>query len=268
MTALPDIGLGTWQNTDPEACIEAVRNGLECGYRHVDTAQFYHNEEYVGEGIARASVDRDDIVVATKVHPEAMGLAYDEVIDGAIASLERLGLDYLDILYVHWPVGNYEPPKTLAAFDELVDRGRVQHVGLSNFSIELLDEARSHLDTDLFAHQVEMHPLLHQTDLHADAVAHDHTLVAYSPLARGEVFDVPEIVAIADDHDVSAAQVSLAWLLAKENVCPIPKATSEAHLRDNFGALNLELDAEEIERIDAIDTEKRYVERENAPWRS
>lgn len=266
MDELPAIGLGTWENTDPDVCTESVRTAIEMGYRHIDTAQYYGNEESVGEGIAAADVPREEVVVATKVHAEKFGLAHDEVIEGFEVSLDRLGLEYLDLLYVHWPVGNYDAGETMGAFDELVDRGSIDHVGVSNFSPALLDEARAELDSPLFANQVEMHPLLPQEELHGYARTHDLRLVAYSPLARGNIFDVPEIRDIAEKHGVSPAQVSLAWLLSKENVHVIPKASSEEHLRDNLAARDLELTDDDVAAIDGIDRTERFVEREGAPW--
>ncbi|QIO24833.1 aldo/keto reductase [Haloarcula sp. JP-L23] len=266
MSQLPAIGLGTWQNTDPEVCAESVRTALEIGYRHIDTAQYYGNEEAVGTGIARADVPRDEVFVGSKVHAEKFGLAYDEVIEGLEVTLDRLNLDYLDLLYVHWPVGNYDAAETMSAFDELVERGLIDHVGVCNFSVELLDEAMDNLESPLFAHQAETHPLLQQDELVAHAQDNDYHHIAYSPLARGNVFDIPEIVDIADKHDVSASQVSLAWLLSRENVSVVPKATGEAHIRDNFAAKDLELDAADIERIRNIKRTERYVSRDGAPW--
>ncbi|WP_231187698.1 aldo/keto reductase [Haladaptatus sp. DYF46] len=263
---LPSIGLGTWQNTDRDTCIESVQTALEMGYRHVDTAQYYGNEEAVGEGIASADVPREEVFVGSKVHAEKFGLEHDEVIEGLEVTLDRLGLEYLDLLYVHWPVGNYDAPETMPAFDELVDQGLIEHVGVCNFSVELLEEATDHLESPLFAHQVETHPLLQQDDLIAHAQEQGYNHVAYSPLARGHVFDLPEVVAVADKHGVSPSQVSLAWLLAHDNVSVIPKATSEAHIRDNLGAVDLDLDSEDIERIDNIGRTERYVERDGAPW--
>lgn len=142
------------------------------------------------------------------------------MIHAAHESLERLGVDAIDLLYVHWPADTYDPERTLSAFDELVDDGVVERVGLANCSPELLDKARDALDAPLFAHQVEMHPLLQQEVLHEYAVEHDHHLVAYSPIARGHVFDEPAIQGVAERHGVTEAQVSLAWLASKENVVP------------------------------------------------
>jgi len=269
MTAdsLPPIGLGTWQNTDPEQCAQTVANALEMGYRHVDTARFYDNEEHVGEGIARADVPREEVFLASKVHPEAEGAAYDEIYEGFEKSVSLLGVDALDLLYIHWPVGNYEAEETLAAFDDLVVDGLVRNVGVSNFSTELLDEAIDVLDAPLFAHQVERHPMLQQPDLVAHAQEHDYHLVAYSPLGRGEALSLPAVEAVAEKHGVSPAQACLAWATYPDNVVTIPKSTGDDHLRDNLGAADLELDDEDVERIDAVEKRERFVERDGAPWK-
>ena len=264
--SLPQIGLGTWENTDPETCAESVRTALELGYRHVDTAQYYGNEEAVGEGIAAANVPRDEIFVGSKVHAEKFGLAHDEVIEGLEVTLDRLGLDYLDLLYVHWPVGNYDAAETMPAFDELVDRDLIDHIGVCNFNVDLLEEAMDHLEGSLFAHQAETHPLLAQDELVSHAQDHDYHHVAYSPLARGNVLDVPEINEVADKYDCSAPQISLAWLFGRDNVNAVPKATSEAHLEDNLGGLEIKLDSEDRDLIDSIERTERYVERDGAPW--
>lgn len=266
MSSLPPIGLGTWLNTDSKVCINSVVTALGVGYRHIDTAQYYGNEEAVGKGIIQADVPRDEIVVASKLHPEKSGLGYDEVIQGVKKSIDRLGLDYLDILYVHWPLGNYDAAETMPAFDELRDRDLIKHIGVSNFSVDLIEEARDHLDSPLFAHQAEMHPVFPQDELVAHAQENNYNFVAYSPLARGNVFDIPEIKEIAVERGVSAAQISLAWIRSRDNVAAVPKASSEEHIQDNFGALDLELSPREIDLIDDIDQQERYVEREGAPW--
>lgn len=266
VTTLPPIGIGTWQNEDPAQCARSVRTALELGYRHVDTAEHYGNERAVGDGISTADVARENIFLATKVHPISGGLTYDEVIEETHASMERLGVDYLDLLYVHWPVGEYEADETLSAFDQLVEDGLVRNVGVSNFDVDLLDEARDTLESPLFAHQVEMHPFLHQQELVEHARRNDYTLVAYSPLARGEALTNSTICDIAEQYEVSPAQVCLAWVTSHENVVAIPKATSRAHLEDNLGAGGLELDDEDVARINDIERRTRFVERDGAPW--
>ncbi|USZ69004.1 aldo/keto reductase [Halorussus salilacus] len=261
---IPRLGLGTWQNTDPDECAESVRTALETGYRHIDTAQAYDNEEHVGEGIARSDVDREDVFLATKIW--LSNLSGDDVLSTAEESLDRLGVDYVDLLYVHWPAREYDPEDTLPAFDELRERGLVRNVGVSNFEPEHLDEAREILDSPIVANQVECHPLLPQDELVAYGRDHDVDLVAYSPLARGAVFDVPEIREVAEKHDASPAQVSLAWLFQRDGVAAIPKATGGDHIRDNYGALDVELDDEDVAKIDGIDERNREVDPDFAPW--
>ncbi|WP_114578700.1 aldo/keto reductase [Saliphagus sp. LR7] len=267
MDQIPPIGLGTWEHTDRKDCIESVRLALEMGYQHVDTAQVYGTEEYVREGIREASVDRDEIFLATKVHEDDPGLGYENFYEAARNRLSALGVDYLDLLYIHWPLGSYEAEETLPELDRVIDDGIAKHVGLSNFTPELIQEARETLENPLFAHQLEMHPFLQQDEQLEYAQRHGHSLVAYSPLARGQVFESEVLTDIAAKHGVSAAQVSLAWLLSRENVVVIPKATGSDHLRDNWEAQNLELDDEDIERIGDIDRTERFVNREDAPWR-
>nr|WP_160135132.1 aldo/keto reductase [Halococcus salsus] len=260
---MPTFGLGTWENEDPEACAESVRTALDMGYRHIDTAQAYGNEDSVGDGIEQADLDREEFFLATKVWTE--NLAHDDVIDSTHESLDKLGVDSVDLLYIHWPQNTYEPEETLPAFEELVDEGLIDHIGVSNFEPEHLDEAREILDEPIFANQVEMNPLLPQEELREYCDEHDIELVAYSPLARGKVFDVDEISEVAEKHDASEAQVSLAWLREK-GVTVIPKATSEEHIRDNWESLHLDLDDEDVETIDGIDTVERQVDPDDSPW--
>ncbi|WP_408958275.1 aldo/keto reductase [Natrinema sp. 74] len=260
---MPMLGLGTWQNDDAEQCAESVRTALETGYRHIDTAQAYGNEEAVGEGIAAADVDREDIFLATKLW--ISNLSHDDVLETARASLDRLGVEYLDLLYVHWPSGEYDPEETLSALSELYNEGLIENVGVSNFLPEDLEVAVDVCDAPIFANQVELHPMLPQEEIRETCDTYDIEVVGYSPLARGQVFNQPEIQEIAEKHDVTEAQVSLAW--ARETgVTTIPKATGAEHIRDNWESLTVELDREDINAIDAIDETNREVDPDFAPW--
>ncbi|MFC4551004.1 MULTISPECIES: aldo/keto reductase [Halorussus] len=260
---MPMLGLGTYQNDDYDQCMESVTTALEMGYRHVDTAQMYDNEEAVGDAIAESDVDREDLYVATKVEPD--NLAYDHVIESTEESLEKLGLDYVDLLYVHWPTGEYDAGDTLEAFGELLEEDKIGEVGVSNFEPEQIAEAIDAVDVPLFANQVEMHPLLPQTEVRQACDEHEIEVVAYSPIARGDVADVDEVVEVAEKHDATPAQVSLAWLREKE-VTAIPKATGREHIRENWLSLDVELDDEDVEKIDGIDREERLVDPDRAPW--
>jgi 2,5-diketo-D-gluconate reductase B len=253
--AVPPVGLGT-MGLDGDAGREVVTTALDVGYRHLDTAQIYENEAVVGAGLAAALdrdlVDRDDVLVATKVWVD--NLAPDRFRESVVASRDRLGVDTIDLLYLHRPRGPYDPATTLPLFDESVDDGLVRHVGVSNFTVEQLETARAHLDAPIVAHQTEYHPLFRRPALVADARDHGYTAVAYSPLAGGRVFDLDPVVAVAERHDVSSAAVSIAWLRAR-GLAVVPKASSTAHLRSNLAAADLALDAEDMARIDAVDAE-------------
>ncbi|ELZ82326.1 2,5-diketo-D-gluconate reductase B [Haloferax elongans ATCC BAA-1513] len=263
MKEFPQLGFGTYKLEDRDECVEAVTKALDVGYRHIDTAQMYDNEEFVGEALAESDVDIDDIFVATKLDTDNLGS--DDVLETARESAEKLGVETIDLLYVHWPLDSYDPDETLAALDELVEEGVVANVGLSNFRPDQLEEAIDRLDTPLFAHQVEMHPLLQQDELLAMAEEDGHHLVAYSPIARNEVADNDTLVDIAEKHEASPAQVSLAWLIEK-GATPIPKAASPEHIRDNLAALDIELSDDDIAAIDALDAHHRIVDFDEAPW--
>lgn len=259
---MPMLGLGTWQNDDHEQCAATVATALEVGYRHVDTAQGYWNEAAVGDGIQAAPVDRDAVFLATKVLTGNLG--YRDVIESTEESLEKLGTDYVDLLYVHWPAGAYDPEDTLPAFGELYDRGRIAQIGVSNFEPHHVERATEVLDAPVFANQVELHPLLQQSELREYAAETGLELVAYSPLARGGVFDVPELAEIATKHDASEVQVSLAWL-REIGVTAIPKATGREHVEENWRSLALDLDDEDLATIGGIDRQDRLVDPEYGP---
>jgi len=263
METLPDIGLGTFQNTYRDECIESVITALDEGYRHVDTAQVYDTEPFVGEALEESAIDRDDVFIATKIWND--NLAYNDVLDSFEESLDNLGVEAVDLLYVHWPAGAYDAAETLAAFDELYDAGKIRNVGVSNFTKPLLDEALEQLDAPLYANQIEVHPLCHQRDLVEYCKENDVEVVAYSPLARGRVIDVPELWDIGDKYGCTAAQVSLAWL-RELGITPIPMALTERYITENYASTELSLDADDHETIAELDENRRTIDPEYAPW--
>ncbi|UPV75489.1 aldo/keto reductase [Halorussus limi] len=262
MTTIPSPGLGTSGNDDPEQCAETVRTALDVGYRHLDTAQMYDNESAVGDGVAASEVPREEVFLATKVLPA--NLAPEDVRETTEESLDRLGVDSVDMLYVHWPTGAYDAEATLPVFDELREAGKTERVAVSNFTTELIEEAREILDSPIAANQVEMHPLLPQDDLLDYCRERDITVVAYAPLMQGEAGDVDELAEIAEARDTTPEAVSLAWLDQRDGVVPIPKATGEDHLRANFDPPTLS--EEEVARIDAIEERERLVDPDGAAW--
>lgn len=265
---VPRLGLGTWQNTDPEQCAESVRAALEAGYRHVDTAELYDNEEPVGEGIRAADVDREAVYLATKIlHPRAVdGSAEDldcQAVRAAVEGcLDRLGVDSVDLMYVHWPA-EWDLELVHSTLAACRDDGLVEGVGVSNYEPRHLETALA-VDPEVVANQVELHPLLPQADLREYCADVGVDLVAYAPLAHGSVFDVPELERVAEARGVSVPRVTLAWLL-ELGVAAVPKATGEDHIRDNWGARALELTDDELATVDGIDREERFFDPDYAP---
>jgi diketogulonate reductase-like aldo/keto reductase len=258
---LPKIGLGTWK-LKPAAAKYSTIEAAKLGYRFVDTAQAYGNENGVGEGLQEVFdsgiLKRKEIIVATKLHP--LKLRPKSVFNSTSKSLKKLKLDYLDILYVHYPAFalGYSHKKTLKAISQLVDEGKVNHIGVSNFTNKMIDEAIEACDKPIYANQIEHHPYLKQEQLLEHHKKKGVHVVSYSPLARGYVLNDSVIKDIGKKHGVSVAQVCLAWVISKGAI-PIPKATSLEHIQDNFNAKDKKIPSEDLERIDKITKQKRMV---------
>ncbi len=252
---LPKIGFGTWQ-LSPEQAHKSVIEAIEIGYRHIDTAQIYKNEEGVGEALQNVSVKREDLIIATKVW--VTKLSPKRLVKSTIESLEKLQMDYVDILYVHWPAGLYKAKKTMRALNQLVNEEKTRYIAVSNFTPKLIKKAIQVSKAPIIANQIETHPMLQQKPMKKFLDEKGMYLVAYSPLGRGKALKLEEIQNIAKSHGVSPAQVCLAWSMEK-GMIPIPKATSKDHIHDNFKALELTLTEEEIIKIDNISTEKRII---------
>ena len=254
---LPKIGIGTWQ-MKPKDCVKSLLKAIEIGYRFIDTAQMYRNEQAVGQAISEATIDRKELIIETKL--AIWNLPQGSVKRSTKKSLQKLKTDYADILMIHWPAPIfYSPQKTFQALSQLVDEGKIKHIGVSNFTPKLLDQALAACDKPIVANQVEHHPWLQQREMRDYLKQHDMYLIAYSPLARGNIArQTSELQQIAEKHNCSVAQVSLAWLM-EHGAVPIPKSTSEVHIQDNFESINLILDEEDIALIDSIKYKKRFV---------
>jgi diketogulonate reductase-like aldo/keto reductase len=243
---IPKLGLGTWQNTGRE-CTETVRTALEMGYRHVDTAAAYDNEEAVGRGIASADVDREDVFLTTKVWRSE--LRHDDLVESVRASLDALGVECVDMALLHWPHPRVPVEESLGALAELVAAGAVDHVGVSNYTRDQLARAREVADVPIVTNQVLYHPYKDQSALREYCVENDVALTAYSPLARGSVVSDERLERIGERYEKTAAQVAIRWLLQQENVVAIPKSTSRDHLADNLAAFEFSLTDGEMARI-------------------
>lgn len=245
---IPVLGLGTWQSTGQD-CIDVVKKALEMGYEHIDTAQAYDNEKEVGQGIKQSGVARDKFFLTTKIFPDDMKFQPEKLMEAAKRSLENLDTDYVDLLLLHWPDDRVPLSETIPALCELQKQGLTRHIGVSNFNIANITEAEKYADVPIVVNQVEFHPFIKQNTLQTFLNNHHILLEAYSPLARGDVFDNDVIKEIADKHNVTPAQISLAWILSDKDRVAIPKTSNPDHLQGNLDAIDVELSAEELEQI-------------------
>ncbi|PSQ39073.1 aldehyde oxidoreductase [Halobacteriales archaeon SW_5_70_135] len=244
---VPALGLGTWR-ADGREVYRAVSTALEAGYRHMDTAEAYDNEEEVGEAIADSPVDRDEVWVTTKVLP-ATKLDYRRTRKGAVASLDRLGLDYVDLVLLHWPNPVASLEGQLAALNDLADNGAIGHVGVSNFGRRRLARARELSDRPVLTDQVQFHPFRTQRPMLRYCQDNDVMLTAYSPLGHGGVVGDDLLAEVGARYDKSAPQVAIRWALQHRNVAAVPKSTSPEHIRANAAVFDFSLTEAEIDRI-------------------
>lgn len=253
---MPMLGLGTY-DLRGDAGARLVSTAIELGYRHVDTSANYDNEEAVGRGIKDSGADRAEIFLTTKVDRERLGRA--ELARSCEESLARLGVDYVDLLLIHWPNKEIPLGESFAAMEALVAAGKVRHIGVSNFIRPRLAEAVAASRLPIAVNQVEFHPWLNQRRLLSLCREKGSLLTAYSPLAQGAVLRDETLVGLAEDLGRSVAQVCLRWLL-QQGVAAIPKSATPERMRENLGALDFELGEEEMERIDRIQTRKRVID--------
>jgi 2,5-diketo-D-gluconate reductase B len=260
--ALPALGFGTWHLRGREA-VKAIRCALEVGYRHIDTAARYENEDEVGEALAGSGLDRSEIFLTTKVR--YTDLQPDKIEQCTRESLARLGVDQVDLLMPHWPPGTDSVGDVMRAFRRVRDKGLTRHIGVSNFTTALLREALDELGDTILTNQVEYHPFLSQKPLMAMLRDHGMALTAAVPLARGRIDEEPVITAIAETHGKSPSQVTLRWLLQQDNVIAIPKSAQNARIRANFQIFDFELSDAETARINALRGNSRIVDLDWAP---
>ncbi|MFC4246530.1 aldo/keto reductase [Natribaculum luteum] len=243
---IPTVGLGTWRMTG-HTCRRAVETALELGYRHVDTAQKYGNEREVGIAISASDVSREELFLTTKVW--GRNARYDDVLESTKASLDRLGVDYVDLLLVHWPNPLVDVAETMAAMNDLHEEGLVRAIGVSNFSVDQLQKAQRASDLPLLTNQVQFHPYEPQRELLAYCQDEEIVLTAYSPLAHGGVVHDDTLTEIGWRYGVSPAQVAIRWAIQHAGVIAIPKAASREHLAENVDVFDFELTRSEMAEI-------------------
>lgn len=254
-TRMPQMGFGVAQMED-DVAESAVTKALETGYTSIDTAMLYNNEKGVGRALQNSSVAREDLFITTKVWNSDQG--YDSTLRAFDESLERLGLDTVDLYLIHWPAPEFNLYiDTYKAMEKLVSDGRIKAIGVSNFEIEHLERLLAECDVPPTVNQVECHPYLAQNELKEYCAKHDIAIEAWSPLDQGsDVLQDETIRQIATSHGKTTAQAILRWHIQNGTIV-IPKSATPARIEENFDIFNFELSSEEMSQINALNKDRR-----------
>jgi Aldo/keto reductases, related to diketogulonate reductase len=246
---IPALGFGTFRMPDDDVA-RVLPEALKLGFRHVDTAQIYKNEAAVGEVLAKSGIAREEIFLTTKVWVDRVG--HDAFIASVDESLQKLKTDYVDLLLLHWPQSEMPLADRMGALNELVKAGKVKHIGVSNFSVALLDEAVKLSDAPIATNQVEYHPYLDQTKVLQAVRRHGSSLTAYYLMADGKVPKDEVLKDIGAKHGKTAAQVVLRWAIQQPEVIALSKTATVSRLPENYDVFDFELSAEEMQAVHAL----------------
>ncbi|HFI0257077.1 TPA: aldo/keto reductase [Streptococcus suis] len=253
---IPAVGFGTYQSQDGQEVYQAVSAALKAGYRHIDTAAFYGNEVSIGQAIKDSGIPREELFITTKLWNDAHG--YEEAKQAFATSLEKLGIDYIDLYLIHWPnpVGIRDRwqeanAATWKAMEELVAEGKIRTIGVSNFMIHHLEELLKTATIVPAVNQIRLAPGVYQEDIVAYCKDKRIIIEAWSPLGRGELFNHPTMLELAEKYGKTVAQIALAWSWA-HGFLPLPKSVTESRIIENLDFQDIELEEEDIQKITAI----------------
>ena len=242
---IPKLGFGTFMLAK-EKTVAIVKQALEIGFRHIDTAQIYFNEEEVGTAIKKSLIPRQDIFLTTKIWRDF--LTQKEVKKTFHESLNRLQTDYVDLLLIHWPNSKVPLEESLEAFQDLKKESKILHIGVSNFPCDLLKKTKE-ICPSLLTNQVEYHPLLSQKKILDLVDSQGIFLTAYSPLMRGRIFKIQQVVHLAEKYKKSPSQITLRWLIEQKNVVALFKSENKKHIEENFNIFDFELEPQDKELL-------------------
>ncbi|MFC7062716.1 aldo/keto reductase [Halobacillus seohaensis] len=250
---MPQIGLGVYKVEEGEEVYQTVKSALDIGYRHIDTASFYENEEGVGKAVQESGVARDELFITTKVWNDEQG--YEETLEAFTRSLQKLEMDYVDLYLIHWPVPN-KFKQSWKALEKLYQDGKVRAIGVSNFMEHHLEELLKDAEIRPMVNQVEFHPELYQEDLLDYCQQREIQLEAWSPLGRGRYLDDPVLKQLADKYGKTSAQIILKWEL-QHGIVTIPKSSHKDRQQENADLFDFELTLEEMEQVNGLDKNNR-----------
>ena len=244
---IPSIGFGTYKLGEEQEVRDKVKLALKLGYRQIDTASFYGNEEGVGKGIAESGVDRKDIFLVTKLWNDEHG--YEETINAFNKSIKRLGVDYLDLYLIHWP--NKLNSETWRAFEDLYKEGKVRAIGVCNFKIGHLEELKKTAKIMPMVNQIEIHPCKTQKETIEYCNENNIQVVAWGYIMRGKILSLPLMLELSEKYNKSIAQITLRWHI-QNGVIPIPKSSNEERIKANLDIFDFNISSEDIKKIDEL----------------
>lgn len=245
---IPKIGFGTYKLKDENETIDTIKYALKVGYRFIDTASFYGNEEWIGKAIKESKIKRENIFLATKVWNDSHG--YDKAIDSFEKSMKKLDIDYLDLLLIHWPTKLNK--ETWRAFESLYELGKVRAIGVCNFKIGHLEELRKTAKIMPMVNQIEVHPCFSQKEIVNYCNNYKIQVIGWSPIMKGQLLEVPLMIDLAEKYNKTIAQIALRWHIQK-GIIPIPKSSHYGRIADNIDIFNFELSEEDMIKIDKLD---------------
>lgn len=251
---MPWFGLGVYKAQEGEETLQAVKAAIKAGYRSIDTAALYENEESVGKAIRESGVPREELFITTKVWNSEQ--RNDTVLEAFETSLNKLGLDYVDLYLVHWPVKD-KYKETWKVLEKIYKEGRAKAIGVSNFKEHHLDDLMSAAEIKPMVNQVELHPLLSQQELRDYCRKHEIQIEAWAPLGRGRLLENPVLTEVASRHGKTTAQVILRWDLQNE-IVTIPKSVKESRIIENANIFDFLLSDEEMEKINSLNQNQRF----------
>lgn len=255
--SIPELGFGTWQTPNGDVAVSAVKKALEVGYRHIDTAQGYKNEDSVGQAIKESGIPREEIFLTTKLWNE--NHSYDLVLSSFEESLKKLQTDYIDLFLIHWPNpvkfrDNWQSAnaETWRAMEELYQAGKIKAIGVSNFLPHHFEELKKTATIFPMVNQIFLAPGELQKEVVSYCQEHNVLLEAYSPLGTGKIFDVPEMQELSDKYGKTIAQIAIRWSL-QHGFLPLPKSVTPNRIEENLAVFDFELSDEDMQRIDQLD---------------
>jgi diketogulonate reductase-like aldo/keto reductase len=251
---MPQLGFGVFKVKNGNETVESVKKAVEVGYRAIDTAAIYENEEGVGQAIRECGVPREELFITSKVWNTEQG--YDTTLKAFEDSLNRLGLEYLDLYLIHWP-GKDKYLETWRALEKLYKDGKVKSIGVSNFHIHHLENLLANSEVKPVVNQIELHPLLTQVEIRDYCAKHEIKIESWSPLGRGNLLEEPTINHIAKKHGKSSAQVLIRWHL-QHDIVVIPKSITPSRIKENAQVFDFSLSLNEMNQIDALNKNERF----------